>query len=229
MMLACIVQPRTHPMLHVRWTHRVDTDGTTIIYPDGCRDLLSVRGPDGQAHVMLTDWDDGPRQVDLVAGTAFTGYRLRPGVRIDPAALLGLVGREGDLDAFIAGMAETDSELDQIVEALAGTADAGRAVSRLAGVSQRTLQRHFRDQGLPPPDFWRLLGRARRAALLLVTDRPLADIACDLGYSDQAHMTREMVRWFGRTPARLRRDPALLSVLAQPGLGTWTREQISTR
>lgn len=216
-------------MLHVCWTHRVDRDGATIVYPDGCRDLLRVIGPDGQAHVMLTDWDGGPRRVDLRAGTDFTGYRLRPGIRIDAAALQALAGREDALDAFVAGMAATDSELDQIVEALACTADAGRAVSRLAGVSQRTLQRHFRDRGLPPPDFWRLLGRARRAALLLATDRPLADIAHDLGYSDQAHMTREMVRWFGQTPARLRRDPALLSVLAQPGLGTWTGEQISTR
>lgn len=216
-------------MLLVRWTHNVERDSATLVYPDGCRDLLLVTGADGQSRVMLTDWDDGPRRVDLVAGTEFIGYRLRPGVRIDPATLRALAGREGDLDAFVTGMAIADQELDQIVEALACTDDAGEAVSRRAGVSQRTLQRHFRDRGLPSPDFWRLLGRARRAALLLATDRPLADIACDLGYSDQAHMTREIVRWFGRTPARLRRDPALLSILSQPGLGNWTGEQISTR
>jgi AraC-like DNA-binding protein len=216
-------------MLHVRWTHRVEMGGTTLVYPDGCRDLLSITGPDGGTHLLLTDWDDGPRRVDLVAGTCFTGYRLRPGVLIDAGALCALAGREGDLDGFVAGMAVADPELDQIVEALARTPDKGAAISRQAGVSQRTLQRHFRDRGLPSPDFWRLLGRARRAALLLTTDRGLADIALDLGYSDQAHMTREMVRWFGRTPSRLRRDPALLAVLSQPGLGNWTGEQISTR
>ncbi len=216
-------------MLLVRWSHRVETDGATLVYPDGCRDLLSITAPDGQSQVMLTDWDDGPRKVDLVAGTAFIGYRLRPGVLIDPADLQALAGRADALDRYIAGMAVADPDLDQIVEALARTPDSGSAVSRQAGVSQRTLQRHFRDRGLPSPDFWRLLGRARRAGVLLGTDRPLADIAYELGYSDQAHMTREMVRWFGRTPSRLRRDPALLSVLSQPGLGNWTGEQISTR
>lgn len=216
-------------MLLVRWAHTVEMDGATVVYPDGCRDLLVVTGPDGQSEIMLTGWDDRPRQVDLVAGTAFTGYRLRPGVGIDPAALRALAGQGDALDGFIAGMAVADPDLDQIVEALARTPDKGAAISRQAGVSQRTLQRHFRDRGLPSPDFWRLLGRARRAVLLLATDQPLADIACDLGYSDQAHMTREMVRWFGRTPARLRRDPALLSVLSQPGLGNWMGEQISTR
>jgi AraC-like DNA-binding protein len=37
-------------------------------------------------------------------------------------------------------------------------------------------------------------------------------------------MTREFVRWFGRTPVQLRRNPAAMTDLAQPGLGNWSVE-----
>jgi AraC-like DNA-binding protein len=57
----------------------------------------------------------------------------------------------------------------------------------------------------------------------------LAEIACDCGYSDQAHMTREFVRWFGKTPTWLCRDVRLLDLLNQPALDNWTGEHISTR
>ena len=42
-------------------------------------------------------------------------------------------------------------------------------------------------------------------------------------------MTRDFVRWFGATPAVLRRDHGLLGTLDQPGLGNWAGEQISIR
>ena len=45
----------------------------------------------------------------------------------------------------------------------------------------------------------------------------------------QAHMTREFVQWFAVTPSRLRRNPDLLNVICQPGLGNWTTEQISIK
>jgi len=103
----------------------------------------------------------------------------------------------------------------------------GNSVHRLArqqGVSERTLQRRFSDLSLPTPAFWRQLGRARRAVQALQCRVPLAEIAAHYGYSDQAHMTREFVRWFGRTPVQLRRNPASMTDLAQPGLGNWSGE-----
>jgi AraC-like DNA-binding protein len=82
---------------------------------------------------------------------------------------------------------------------------------------------------LPPPDFWRLLGRARRAAGRIASGARLAEVADDAGYSDQAHMTRELARWFGMSPGQLRRSAPALDALLQPALGNWTGEQISTR
>ncbi|MBI1651000.1 hypothetical protein C6Y62_12440 [Hyphomicrobium sulfonivorans] len=46
----------------------------------------------------------------------------------------------------------------------------------------------------------------------------------EYGYSDQAHMTREFVRWFGRSPEKLRQNPSAMSDLLQPGLGNWSEE-----
>jgi AraC-like DNA-binding protein len=97
-------------------------------------------------------------------------------------------------------------------------------------VTPRTLQRQFRENALPPPGFWLGLARARRAALELRTGAPLADIAADAGYADQAHMTRAFRQWFGATPAQLREDACRLALLAQSGLAVpATGEQISTR
>ncbi len=116
-----------------------------------------------------------------------------------------------------------------LIVALAAPEASLRRAARLIGVSERTLQRRFRSLGLPTPDFWRLLGRARNAARALPCRVSLADIACAFGYSDQAHMTHDFVRWFGVTPAELRRNRGLLRMLDQPGLGNWTGEQISIR
>ncbi|MEC9402698.1 MAG: helix-turn-helix domain-containing protein, partial [Pseudomonadota bacterium] len=121
------------------------------------------------------------------------------------------------------------NDLDDVIVALTLPQSTVERASKQAGVSVRTLQRRFREQGLPPPEYWRLLARARRAAGLLATEVPLVEIAAVCGFSDQAHMTRDLRRWFGRSPAQLRRDPDSLSLLSQPALGNWIGEQISTR
>lgn len=64
---------------------------------------------------------------------------------------------------------------------------------------------------------------------MLADHASLTDVAHSTGFTDQAHMTREFVRWFGQTPGGLRRQPKVLDMLRQPALGNWTGEQISTR
>jgi AraC-like DNA-binding protein len=117
----------------------------------------------------------------------------------------------------------------RLVRAALAAGDSLATAARRLGVSPRGLQRRLRAIGLPPPDFWRLLGRARSAANALPGGAPLAAIAADFGYSDQSHMTREFVRWLGIAPDRLRHAPARMDIIRQPGLGNWTGEQISTR
>lgn len=77
-------------------------------------------------------------------------------------------------------------------------------LARAAGWSVRTLQTRFlATVGLSPKEFARVL-RLQATLRALGGDSPLADLACDAGFADQAHATRELKRVTGLTPARLR-------------------------
>jgi len=212
--------PRVH-----RWTYAVEAEEVSVVLPDGCVDLIVVScGGTGREVLRVTDWDFAPRLVKLDAGTCLTGYRLRPGTTLDLAEI-EIAGRDiSTLETEIEDLVHHDQEISEIINALCLTGNSVHRLARQQGVSERTLQRRFRDLSLPTPAFWRQLGRARRAVQALPCRVPLAEIAAHYGYSDQAHMTREFVRWFGRTPVQLCRNPAAMTDLAQPGLGNWSGE-----
>lgn len=73
------------------------------------------------------------------------------------------------------------------------------------GLSERQLRRRFvAEVGLTPKVFSRLR-RVRRACADLLQNAPLgiAAISCEHGYSDQAHLSREMRTVFGMSPQLL--------------------------
>jgi AraC-like DNA-binding protein len=86
----------------------------------------------------------------------------------------------------------------------------GSRVDQLAdalGISERQLRRRFhRAVGYGPKTLDRVL-RFRRlvdqAEAISEGDQDLARLAAELGYADQAHMTRDCVRLTGVPPARL--------------------------
>jgi AraC-like DNA-binding protein len=86
----------------------------------------------------------------------------------------------------------------------------GGRVDRLAeslGISQRQLRRRFHDAvGYGPKTLDRVL-RFRRLVEQMGTvasgESDLARVAADLGYADQAHMTRDCLRLSGLTPGKL--------------------------
>lgn len=214
------------PPCYVEWEFYSDQPTNTVILPDGCVDIIvSSRGEKFET-VWATRLDHGPRQVRLSAGSSLHGFRFRPGTIIDAGAVSR--ARSAELIDEIEAFGRTDEECAQATSELAAGARLAEVAGRL-GVSPRTLQRRLRQQGLAPPDFWRSLGRARRAALELRHDAALVEIAADCGFSDQAHMTRELKRWFAMTPTQLRSAPEVLRSIAQPALVTWTGEQISIR
>lgn len=215
-------------MSHVEWEFQAREDTPVTVLPDGCRDVLILSAPGRKAQTLLTEWDTGPRQVLVARGTSIRAYRLRPGTLLSEDALSAISAAPEEAGPALQDADERASEIASLISLLAAPFASLDSAARQAGVSGRTLQRHFRTLKLPPPDFWRQLGRARAAAMVLATPTPVAEVAAMAGYSDQAHMTRAFGRWFGMSPARLRQDTALLAVLHQPGLGNWTGEQIST-
>jgi len=81
------------------------------------------------------------------------------------------------------------------------------------GLSQRTEQRRFlRATGMTPATI-RQIDRARYATTLLRTGAPIAAVAHDAGYFDQAHLSRSVKRFIGQTPAQIVRGQEQLSLL----------------
>lgn len=214
----------------IPWQYRAAAEDDALILPDGCVDVIVSRPESGPPVLAATSLDAAPRRVRVARGVRMVGIRLQPGVRLDHRALADLWRQapETGIDALARAAMIRDPEAETLIGLLAGGARLAEA-ARMAGASPRAVQRRFAAQRLPVPEFWRLLGRVRRAALALGGPEPLAEIACDHGFSDQAHMTRAFARWLGTTPARLRGDPELLGLVGQAGLGNWTGEQISTR
>jgi AraC-like DNA-binding protein len=79
--------------------------------------------------------------------------------------------------------------------------------------SHRTEQRRvLRATGMTPATI-RQIERARRATTLLRAGAPIARVAQDAGYFDQAHLTRSVRRFIGQTPAEIARGEEQLSLL----------------
>ena len=81
-------------------------------------------------------------------------------------------------------------------------------------VTTRTIRRHFVSAtGLTPGSILQI-ERAREAATLIRTGAPIADVAHDLGYYDQPHLSRSLNRFIGHTAMELRNGTSgQLSVL----------------
>jgi len=79
--------------------------------------------------------------------------------------------------------------------------------------SRRTEQRHILQVTGMTQASIRQIARAREATRLLTSGAPLLRVTHDLGYFDQAHMTRSLKRFIGQTPAQIARGEQQLSLL----------------
>jgi len=79
-------------------------------------------------------------------------------------------------------------------------------LSREVEVEPTRLVRAFRRHlDTTPADYLRHLRVDEARRLLLDTERPVADIALETGFTDQSHLTRVFRRSLGETPAAFRR------------------------
>lgn len=198
-------------MLLEHWTFQATAHGETSVLPDGCCDLI-VKQAAGAAPVwFMTDLAQTSTPVHSRCGDRYNGFRLRPGVQIDRAGLLASM--EGGLsDAAIKDRLQCHVRQNPAVsEALACLAGNKAGVAKAAadlGVQTRSLQRLLKRSTGQTPVFWMRLARVRQLAASLAQSglRPvsLAELAYDMGYADQAHMSRETRHWLGLTPRQIR-------------------------
>ncbi|MET0975821.1 MAG: helix-turn-helix domain-containing protein [Leifsonia sp.] len=200
--------------------HTLDTsDGIYLASADACWDLIVTRATDG-CSVRLSGPSSKPTSVAYTAGNRNVGIRFRTGVYFthgDPCAMFdrtitlpmlsestfALAGREWDLPTY--------GDIDDFVDELAAVgllADDAIVSAALDGavdeVSPRSVQRHFsRVIGLTPRQAHQV-ARAREAVARLQTGEPIAAVSYELGYADQAHMSRDVKRLTGYTPGQSR-------------------------
>jgi AraC-like DNA-binding protein len=211
----------------VLWQRQVRPNPTsTPILPDGCLDLLwdgqtlFVAGPDTTAR-----WYRSPAGTSLVAlrfsggtGPALLGVPalelLDQTVDLEQlwpsSATRGLTERVAAdpvaaLDAWaVDGLAARD--VDPLGPRVLAMATRGSAVAAMAdrlGLGPRQLHRRCLPVfGYGPRRLSRVmrLGRSLEAAR---AGAPLAQVAADCGFADQAHLSRDVRELTGTTPSRL--------------------------
>lgn len=144
-----------------------------------------------------------------------------PAVLIDPALaaleerLRACASAEGALAllrrAIDTRLAEEkcDATPTRVQEAIALLARGGddahvHGVARRLGITERSLHRDLtRWSGLSPKSLGRILRMQRALAALRSGRMPLALTALQMGYADQAHMTRELKELSGFTPREI--------------------------
>lgn len=177
-----------------------------------------VRGADGAVRAELNGPRLEARIVESDAGDEYWGVELRAHVVIRGADKRAIAGATVPLDVrggtvSVGGSAvpvPAFDELEHFVDALLrdGALIADEEVWRalggmVSGWSARTWQRRIaRVTGMTRGQLERT-ERARAAYHLLQQGVPPAEAAHRAGFADQPHLTREMRRFAGQTPARI--------------------------
>ncbi|HET8778563.1 MAG TPA: helix-turn-helix domain-containing protein [Agromyces sp.] len=204
----------------VIWRTADATDGTYLAAADACWDVIFTRMPVG-SRVLLSGPSSRPTVVPYHAGNRNVGVRFLQGTyftHVDPRSMCDrtIALRMPDHDHFeLAERTWPIPDFDE-VDVLLAVFD---AVGLLAhdelieaalhgdqpSASPRTVERHFtRITGRSPTQV-RQIARAREAAARLRTGETIAAVAYALGYADQSHLTRDVKRLTGYTPAESQR------------------------
>lgn len=217
-------------LIECLWRSRVGggADQRLRLVPDGCVELS--RSNDGQAVVFgpSSRWSD----LVLPAGASFNGVRVRPGAApyllgVDADELAGSVvpldelprcrqlGRVGGAAWFGAVLATAEERVHSFARdpvafeaprlmASAPSTSISAVAAELALSSRQFRRRFERAVGISPSTCRRMTRvHAALAAAAAEPRRPLTVIAHDQGFADQAHLSREVSRFTGRSPSLL--------------------------
>ncbi|MFE3989250.1 helix-turn-helix domain-containing protein [Nocardia tengchongensis] len=213
----------------VIWCRDGVSDSDLPVLPDGSMDLLwidgklSVAGPDTRAYRPEPGFADRIAGIRFYPGTApallgVPAHELRD-ARVDladlwsPADLRSASDLIGSASSPAAGLesiarwraAEVDA-VDPVVRFIVKSLRSGSSVTATAEELQTGPRRLHRISlaafGYGPKTLARVL-RMQRALVLARGGMGLADVAVAAGYSDQAHMSRDIREYSGMSPMKL--------------------------
>ncbi len=217
-------RPGRHPAVAAVWTSVTTDDAGSIIAADGCFDLIVRTSRRGQVSAFVYQPSARAHHATTLAGDRQLGVRVRPGYgaallqHADLTRVATRVGADGPdaLEAVVADLLEQARPpriVTDFVEDTRASAGGLRLTGSTTAARQRELQRACRRWlGLGPKVFLRI-ERVWTARAAIGRGTALATVAAELGYADQAHLTREVHALIGVTPRVLRpvanlQDPA---------------------
>ncbi|MFI6319456.1 DUF6597 domain-containing transcriptional factor [Nonomuraea sp. NPDC050556] len=213
------------------WHQTTSADGTHLVVPDGCVDL--IWGPTG---VHVAGPDTGPMPTPMRVGDTYAGVRFLPGavgevfgvpveamrdMRVPTSDLpspwremaeeggAGIEGRARVLLTAVEKRLRETGAPDPAAGAIAAALRRGVSVREVAwdlGFSERQLHRRSVGSfGYSPKTLQRIV-RFQRALRLARAGVGLAEVAAESGYADQAHLANDVKRLSGVPMTRLLGD-----------------------
>jgi len=203
------------------WSANFSGATSTVVIPDGCRDLIVKTLVNEKPNWLVSPLYDRSELVQIETNCSYTGFRLSPGAKIKERELLGYIESKQlnveDVTDFIGDFISTESSIDEALMCFSSEIGSVKQISIQLGVSTRTLQRLVLSKTQRTPGYWLQLARIRKAARSLSQNVCLVEVAENYGFSDQSHMNREFQRWFGLTPIQLLKSPAIIRQLNDKG------------
>ncbi len=205
------------PYIEALWRIRQASDGAYFSAADGQWDLAFIN-EDNSTRILLTGPSSHAQRVTYRAGNRNFGIRFRRGIifpGLNAHAMLNTtlqlqhdskyfwlnsqqhpIPRFEDLPAFVERLARRGIiSQDTIV--------AGILAGKYNELSSRTAQRHFLQATGLSHTYIKQIDRARQAITLLQAGKPIADVANETGYADQAHMNRLLKHLTHKTPGQI--------------------------
>ena len=212
------VRPSDSPLVESITQVRFEADWHGVTTPDGCWDIV-VRRVGGRLEVLQTGVITKPVELSYAAGDEYLSISFRPGVFMPQLPGKVMVDRgvvrpapsprtfrleqdeleiptfdnaEGLIERLVRrGLVVRDEIVEGVVE------------GRPRAIHPRSVQRHFLEaMGLTAKRLEQIR-RACRAVELLAKGQRAADVALELGYADQSHLTRALKAIMGTTPGRV--------------------------
>jgi hypothetical protein len=210
-------KPSQSRFVDVIWRTHDTSDGTYLAAADACWDMVFIRSVHGN-RALLSGPSSTITPVPYRAGNRNVGIRFHRGTflthvpasaMVDTTESLPMPAEETFLLAGLEFRLPTYETVDEFIadlERLDLLSDDAVAMAALRGeepeTSTRSVQRHVSTATGLSANRIRQIVRAREAAERLMHGDPILDVAHDLGYADQAHLTRDVKRLTGYTPGQ---------------------------
>jgi len=203
------------------WDFHTSVESRSLVLPDGCRDIIIKKPPHSKHTCFISELSASAYFVVSPPGSHIRGIRLQPGVQINEYKLNSWLAVnsyeellcQDQLDEFC----YRSASVAEVLDCIASDTKTINCAAKQLSTSTRSLQRVLRSETGTTPGFWLALSRARKTARALFENIELSKVAFDSGFADQAHMNREMKRWFGLTPTQIRSSSEMYALLQERG------------